>query len=193
MLRNKELCSRYDLSPVREIHSGAAVLGAETSSELLKQYPNWVIRNVYGKFRPTGIVDSRSRDARLRCDNSSYAGLTETSSGVSATAFDDVWLGSSGCFIPGVEARLVSPDGKEITEYNTPGELVVRSPSVVLGYLDDEKATNETFKDGWVYTGDEVMIRLSPKNTEHVFIVDRIKELIKVKVSISTTKTICTF
>jgi acyl-coenzyme A synthetase/AMP-(fatty) acid ligase len=68
MLRNKELCNQYDLSPVREIHSGAAVLGAETAAELLKQYPNWVIRNVYGEFRPTGIVDSRSR---LRCDDSS--------------------------------------------------------------------------------------------------------------------------
>jgi acyl-CoA synthetase (AMP-forming)/AMP-acid ligase II len=78
----------------------------------------------------------------------------------------------------------MSPDGKEITQYDTPGELVVRSPSVVLGYLDNDKATKETFEDGWMRTGDEAMICLSSNNTEHVFIVDRIKELIKVKVSL---------
>ena len=78
--------------------------------------------------------------------------------------------------------RLITLDGKEITEYDTPGELLIRSPSVVPGYLGNEKATKETFIDGWLHTGDEAVIRLSPQNTEHVFIVDRIKELIKVKV-----------
>jgi len=79
----------------------------------------------------------------------------------------------------------MSPDGKEITGYDQPGELVVRSPSVVLGYLNNEKANKETFEDGWMRTGDEAVIRLSPNNTEHIFIVDRIKELIKVKVRIA--------
>jgi hypothetical protein len=77
----------------------------------------------------------------------------------------------------------MTPEGKEITEYDTPGELVVRGPSVVLGYLNNEKATEETFEDGWMRTGDEAVVRVGPKGTEHVFIVDRIKELIKVKVS----------
>lgn len=79
----------------------------------------------------------------------------------------------------------MSADGEEITDYDQPGELVVCSPSVVLGYLDNETATKETFKDGWMWTGDEAVIRLSPKNAEHIFIVDRIKELIKVKVRIT--------
>lgn len=114
-------------------------------------------------------------------------GLTETSTVVCATLPDDIVLGSSGYLLPGFEARLISPDGKEITEYDTPGELVVRSPSVVLGYLNNVKATEETFKDGWMYTGDEAVIRPSPKtNFEHVWIVDRIKELIKVKVFTSS-------
>lgn len=76
----------------------------------------------------------------------------------------------------------MSPEGEEITTYDTPGELVVRSPSIVLGYLNNEKATKETFEDGWMRTGDEAVLRLSPKKIEHIFIVDRIKELIKVKV-----------
>lgn len=76
----------------------------------------------------------------------------------------------------------MSAEGQEITAYDTPGELVVRSPSVVLGYLNNDKATKETFEDGWMRTGDEAVVRKGPKGTEHIFIVDRIKELIKVKV-----------
>ena len=81
------------------------------------------------------------------------------------------------------EAKIISTEGVEITGYDQPGELVVKSPSVVLGYLDNEKATKETFQDGWMFTGDEAVVRVSPKGYEHIFIVDRIKELIKVKVS----------
>lgn len=76
----------------------------------------------------------------------------------------------------------MTPEGKEITSYDTPGELLVRSPSVVLGYLNNDKANKETFEDGWMRTGDEAVFRAGPKGTEHLFIVDRIKELIKVKV-----------
>ena len=77
----------------------------------------------------------------------------------------------------------MSIEGVEITGYDQPGELVVKSPSVVLGYLNNEKANKETFQDGWMRTGDEAVVSVSPKGYEHIFIVDRIKELIKVKVS----------
>lgn len=82
--------------------------------------------------------------------------------------------------------RLVSAEGNEITDYDQPGELLVKSPAVVLGYLNNDKANRETFVwDGqgsrWMRTGDEAVIRKAPSGTEHVFIVDRIKELIKVK------------
>ncbi|KAL8741749.1 MAG: hypothetical protein Q9190_005683 [Brigantiaea leucoxantha] len=80
-----------------------------------------------------------------------------------------------------VEARIVSTDGIEVKGYDQPGELVVRSPSVVLGYLNNDAANNETFQDGWMRTGDEAVVKKGPKGTEHVFIVDRIKELIKTK------------
>ena len=95
-------------------------------------------------------------------------------------------LGSSGCLIPGIEARIVSPQsGQELTTYDTPGELVVRGPNVTLGYRNNEKATKETFRDGWMHTGDEAIVRVNPTTgSEHIFVVDRIKELIKVKVCI---------
>ena len=109
-------------------------------------------------------------------------GLTETSTVICSTPPDDVWFGSSGSLLPAVEAKIVSIEGNEITGYDQPGELVVKAPSVVLGYLNNEKANKETFQDGWMRTGDEAVVRKGPKGTEHIFIVDRIKELIKVKV-----------
>jgi ribosome assembly protein SQT1 len=102
---------------------------------------------------------------------------------VCSTNPEDVWLGSSGSLLPGFDCKILTPDGKEVTAYDQPGELCVKSPSVVLGYLNNEKANKETFVDGYMHTGDEAVIRKSPTSGhEHVFIVDRIKELIKVKV-----------
>lgn len=101
---------------------------------------------------------------------------------ICSTPIDDIFFGSSGSLLPAVQAKIVSVDGNEITGYDQPGELVVMAPSVVLGYMDNDKANKETFQDGWMRTGDEAIVRKSPKGNEHIFIVDRIKELIKVKV-----------
>jgi acyl-CoA synthetase (AMP-forming)/AMP-acid ligase II len=97
--------------------------------------------------------------------------------------------------LPGFTAKIMSIEGVEITDYDQPGELVVQSPSVVLGYLNNDQANRETFLDDtdgkgrWMRTGDEAVIRKNPKTGhEHVFIVDRIKELIKVKVCLPTSK-----
>jgi len=106
---------------------------------------------------------------------------------VCSTSNDDVWFGSSGSLIPGIECKLVSTEGAEIEGYDQPGELLVKSPGVALGYLNNDKANRETFQDGYMRTGDEAVIRKAPSGNEHVFIVDRIKELIKVKVSIAYT------
>lgn len=111
-----------------------------------------------------------------------FAGLTETSTVVTSTAVHDVFLGSCGSLIPSVQAKIVSIEGTEITGYDQPGELVIKSPSVVLGYLNNPQANKETFQDGWMRTGDEAVVRKSPQGNEHIFIVDRIKDLIKVKV-----------
>ena len=113
--------------------------------------------------------------------------MTETCTVVCSTSSDDVWLGSSGSLLPGIECKLVSIEGAEIEGYDQPGELLVKSPAVVLGYLNNDKANRETFQDGYMRTGDEAVIRKAPSGNEHVFIVDRIKELIKVKVSIAYT------
>lgn len=115
-----------------------------------------------------------------------YLGMTESSPGVVSTVGTDCMPGSSGPILPGVKCKILDVEGKEVTEYETPGELYVQGPNICLGYLNNPKATAETFvyhADGrWLRTGDEVVVRLSPGGAEHLVIVDRIKELIKVKV-----------
>lgn len=119
------------------------------------------------------------------------AGMTETSTVVLSTSAEDIWFGSCGSILPAVEVKIVSIEGAEITDYNQPGELMVKSPSATLGYLNNDEATREAFQDGWVRTGDEAVVRVGPNGNEHVFIVDRIKELIKVKVFIPTSYLCC--
>lgn len=166
MVKNQEVLKKFDLSSVQQIFTGAAPLGAETAEELAGQYPSWKVRQGYG--------------------------LTETCTVVCSSSPADIWFGSSGSLIPGYEAKLMSAEGNEITGYDQAGELWVKSPSVVLGYLKNEKATKETFVDEpegkFMRTGDEAVFRKAPSGNEHIWIVDRIKELIKVKVKIPLSR-----
>lgn len=55
-----------------------------------------------------------------------------------------------------VEVKILSADGKEITEPNMIGELCLRGPAMMAGYWGNEKASQECIKDGWLHTGDLV-------------------------------------
>ncbi|EPE02747.1 4-coumarate- ligase 1 [Ophiostoma piceae UAMH 11346] len=159
LLRTQDVCSKYDLSSVRFLYTGAAPTGEETIDDLRKIYPKWYFGQGYG--------------------------MTETSTVVCSTSEHDTYARSSGSLVPGTRAKIIGFDGKEVTAYDTPGELLVQGLSVALGYLNNEKASAETFvhhDDGrWVRTGDEVIVTRAPSGNEHMIIVDRIKELIKVK------------
>ncbi|PNY28991.1 4-coumarate-CoA ligase 1, partial [Tolypocladium capitatum] len=159
IIANQDKCSRYDLSSVRWVFSGAAPLGIEVIRDLLKLYPNWHLGQGYG--------------------------MTEASPCVTATGETDCLFGSSGSLIPGTMAKVIDAEGKPVTGHEQRGELLVQSPSVALGYLNNERANAETFvwdDDGrWLRTGDEVLVRRSEQGHEHFVVTDRIKELIKVK------------
>jgi acyl-CoA synthetase (AMP-forming)/AMP-acid ligase II len=117
--------------------------------------------------------------------------MTESSPVITAQLPSDQMDGSSGVLLPNMRAKLIDPvTGNEITKYDTPGELWVCGPNVTLGYLNKDKETNETWtydNEGrrWLRTGDEVEIRLSKRGQEHYWIVDRIKELIKVRSNVA--------
>ncbi|KAI0449466.1 hypothetical protein F5B21DRAFT_494210 [Xylaria acuta] len=159
LLRSPELCSRYDLGSARFIFTGAAPLGAETHEDMRRAFPHITVGQGYG--------------------------MTETSTVVLSTAEHDVMVGTSGSLVPGTRAKLLDGDGREITAHDRRGELLIQSPSVTLGYLHNERATAEAYvwdEDGrWVRTGDVAVVRKAPSGNEHFAVVDRLKELIKVK------------
>lgn len=112
--------------------------------------------------------------------------MTETAVLVTSPSEHDVLHKASGSLLPGVLVKLLDAENHEITGYDISGEVLVQTPSAALGYLNNETATSETFVNDqhgrWVRTGDEALMTLAPSGNEQLVIVDRIKELIKVKV-----------
>ncbi|KAI0634243.1 amp dependent CoA ligase [Trametes polyzona] len=144
--------SKYDLSSLRMLMCGAAPLSSELTTQLSARLPDCWIGQAYGMTETCTAVTFPQVDRRL------------------AT------LGSGGILLPGCTARVVKPDGS-LAAFGEAGELHITGPSMALGYMDNPQATAETFKDGWVVTGDEVYFN----ELKEIFIVDRIKELIKVR------------
>ncbi|KAL2787229.1 hypothetical protein BJX66DRAFT_328026 [Aspergillus keveii] len=107
-------------------------------------------------------------------------GMTETS--CIATMFpypEDDNTGSVGRLVPNVEAKLINDAGENISAYNVRGELCVRGPTITPGYYKNASANSSSFdSDGWFHTGD---IAYCDKETRNWYIVDRKKELIKVR------------
>lgn len=78
-------------------------------------------------------------------------------------------------------------DGKDVEGYEETGEVFFKSPNLFVGYLGNEKETAAAFDaDGWHRTGDVGMMKVGAGGFEHLFIRDRIKDMIKVKVSYPT-------
>ena len=75
-------------------------------------------------------------------------GLTETSPVVAGENDKFKRCGSVGFPLPGIDVKISEPDKDGI------GEIAVKAPTVMLGYVDNPEATNEVLKDGWFYTGD---------------------------------------
>ena len=80
-------------------------------------------------------------------------------------------LGSIGKTVPSVEAKLVDVNEEGI------GELVVRGPSIMLGYYENEEANKESLKEDWFYTGDLAKI----DEEGYIFICGRKKSVIVLK------------
>jgi len=93
------------------------------------------------------------------CVENPYGGLTKP--------------GSIGLPIPEFSAKIIDSSGREVLPGET-GELLIRGPGVMKGYLNRPAETAETLKDGWLYTGD--IARTDEDG--YVFIVDRKKDLV---------------
>jgi acyl-CoA synthetase (AMP-forming)/AMP-acid ligase II len=152
-LAKHPLVDKYDLSSLQSIFSGAAPLDA-------------------------GL--ERACADRLSCEVMQGWGLTETSPVVTTNynTPDGPQPGSVGVPLPNTEMRVVDPaTGADVSRGET-GELLVRGPQVMKGYLNAPEATAAMLDpDGWLHTGDLGTI----DEAGYVYIVDRVKELIKYK------------
>ena len=157
-LAKHPVVAEFNLASVDVVFSGAAPLDGTLASAVAK---------------------------RLGCRVRQGYGMTELSpvSHVIPLDRDDIDLSSIGLALPNVETRLVDTEtGDDIvvpeSGPSAPGELLVRGPNVMLGYLGNAEATASTLTpEGWLHTGDIATVDAHGVHT----IVDRLKELIKYK------------
>ncbi|KAI7535322.1 acetyl-CoA synthetase-like protein [Hortaea werneckii] len=148
------IVDKYDLSFLRRFSSGAAPLSEE------------IIQLLKNKFPQTGFKQGW--------------GMTESCSCITAhppDKFDYKYAHKVGAICASTTVKIMKENGTECGVGES-GEIWAKGPQVVMGYLNNEKATKETFDaDGFLHTGDEGVI----DEEGMITIVDRIKELIKVK------------
>ena len=143
-----------DLSSIQMIMSGAAPLGPELTGQLAARISTCTVTQGYG--------------------------LTETSPVTHMMPLDEApdKPGSIGYPVSGTECRLIDPESGEDVGEGERGEVWVRGPQVMKGYLNNPEATADTVDaDGWLHTGDIGVC--DPDGTYRI--VDRLKELIKYK------------
>ncbi|PXY27954.1 AMP-binding protein [Prauserella muralis] len=146
----------------------------------VEDYDLSALRFAFCGAAPLDVEVTERAEKRLGCLIRQGYGMTEASPGthqVFDAEFSSMPAGSVGRLSPGTEARLVVPGTDTDVEPGEAGELLVRGPQVMAGYLDNPEATAATITDGWLHTGDIARV-----DGDGVFwIVDRLKELIKYK------------
>ncbi|WP_225206385.1 fatty acid--CoA ligase [Novosphingobium huizhouense] len=154
MLIQHPLAAQTDFSKLRYVMYGAAPIPLELLREACKTIPNAGFMQCYGMTETTGTVVS------LVPDDHDLNGSPK--------------MRSAGRANPGVEVRIVDPEGNEVPR-GTVGEIETRSANNMLGYWNLPEATAKTLsEDGWVRTGDAAYM----DDEGYIYIQDRIKDMI---------------
>jgi acyl-CoA synthetase (AMP-forming)/AMP-acid ligase II len=141
----------FDLSSLRQVFSGAAPLKADLAAECAR---------------------------RLNCEVVQGYGMTELSPVSHLTPLGGFKPGSVGVTAPSTQTRIVDPATGTDLGIDVDGEVWVRGPQVMKGYLNNPEATAATIDaNGWLHTGDLGHVDADG----HLYVVDRLKELIKYK------------
>ena len=148
------IVDKYNLSHLRRFSSGAAPLSEEIIHLLKEKFPQTGFKQGYG--------------------------MTESCSCLTAhppAFYDYKYAHTVGTICASTTLKIMKDDNTE-AGVGEPGEIWAKGPQVVMGYLNNEEASREAFDaDGFLHTGDLGSI------DEHgvITIVDRLKEIIKVK------------
>lgn len=150
-LAKHPLVDTFDLSAVKQIFSAAAPAD-ETLMNAIKD--------------------------RIGADGVQAYGMTELSPISHIAPAENAKPGAVGVAVPNTDCRIVDPETGKDCQANEEGELWIRGPQVMKGYLNKPDATAETIvQDGWLRTGDLGLI----DDDGELWIRDRLKELIKYK------------
>ncbi|KAK5657867.1 hypothetical protein OQA88_2415 [Cercophora sp. LCS_1] len=155
LIGNPFLFKAFNLSSIKSVYVGAGNVTPELRAKVLAAQPGWNIVTGYG--------------------------LTESPAAVSMSSPHEHIPDTVGVLLPSYQARLLREDGTEVESFDEPGELLVSSPNQAAGYLGDDDATTAVFTNGWLRTGDVAVFRKSPNGDAHLGIVDRLRDMIKVK------------
>jgi long-chain acyl-CoA synthetase len=138
----------HDLSSLQRLVCGSAPLPVDVAQEFERRVPNARILEGYG--------------------------LTECAAATTVNRHDNRRMGTVGLPLPGIDLRLVDETDRDVPQ-GSPGEVLVRSETVMPGYWGDEQATAAAFTaDGWLRTGD-IGVR---DQDGFLSILDRKKDLI---------------
>ncbi len=158
--------------------------GVPTMSRELLAHPDWATRDTSSILGMGGGGAALQPDLVHKIDSaltkgvpSTGYGLTETHGIVTANggAFFVAKSSSCGPVMPTFDAKLIDDDGSEVAPGSGGrGQLCVRGPAVIKGYLNRVEATAESIKEGWFNTGDIAMI----DEDGFVYIVDRAKDMV---------------
>ena len=156
--------------------------GVPTMAREMLAHPDWQTRDTSSLAALGGGGAAIQPDLVEKIDNTpgnvkpaTGYGLTETSGVITAVsnAFFSARPTSAGLVMPTFEYRVLDADGNEVPAGER-GELCVKGPAVVKGYINRPEATAEAIRDGWFRTGDIVYI----DEDEFVHIVDRVKDMV---------------
>ncbi|KAG0472842.1 hypothetical protein HPP92_014699 [Vanilla planifolia] len=156
-LAKNPVVESYDLGSIRIVISGAAPLGKELEEALRRRLPQASFGQGYGMTEAGPVLSMCPAFAKQ------------------PTA---VKSGSCGTVVRNAEMKVIDPETGFSLGRNKPGEICIRGAQIMKGYLNDQEATLATVDvEGWLHTGDIGYV----DDDGEVFIVDRLKELIKFK------------
>jgi acyl-CoA synthetase (AMP-forming)/AMP-acid ligase II len=181
--------SRFDLEQLLSLmqeyrvtfaHLVPPILLALTKNPAVDNYDLSQLHTIFSGAAPLGEAVTKACVDRLGCQVRQGYGMTETSPATHCTGSDasKTRHGSVGMCLPNTESKLVDVETGEAVGFGKRGELWVRGPQVMKGYHNRPEATQGTVDaEGWLHTGDVGCV----DEDGHLFIVDRVKELIKYK------------
>ncbi len=136
------------------------------------------LKYLFSGAAPLGVELTEAVEKRLNVRIRQGYGMTEASPATHYTVAGSERCGCVGLLMPSTECRVIDPETGKDAPAGDRGEVWVRGPQVMKGYLNNPDATARTVDgDGWLHTGDIGIV----DSDGYLTVVDRLKELIKVK------------